>query len=125
MSRYYTDDDDDGDRVLKDGEVLRTSMCMLDAAQQDVRDHFVRDHFVRDALARHNATAGHRPGRVLDALIHAAHPTVSVTDASDDLVARRGTALADAMLERQKALAETAMANDVGRAHEGRARKRR
>jgi hypothetical protein len=67
-----------------------------------VRDHFVRDHFVRDALARHNATAGHRPGRVLDALIHATQPPVSVADASNDLEARRGTSLADACLSARR-----------------------
>jgi hypothetical protein len=101
--------------VLADGEMLRVPLMLCDSAQRDVRDHFARDAgdetsrrtSVNDRLAAHNATAGHRPGRVLDALIHAAQPTVSVTDASDDLVARRGMALADAMLERQKALAET------------------
>jgi hypothetical protein len=105
MSRYYTDDDD-SDRVLKDGEVLRTSMFMLDAAQQEVRDHFMHDHFVRDALARHNATGLHRPGYVLDSLVHAAQPTVSVADASNDLVERRGMELRDAFAARERALNE-------------------
>jgi hypothetical protein len=57
MSRYYADDDDDGDRVLQDGEVLRVNF--MDSYQRDVRDHFVRDHFVRDAVARHAAMLVH------------------------------------------------------------------
>jgi hypothetical protein len=105
--RHYFYDPRDGDHIMEDGDFMHVPVYLQDATQREVRDHFVQDHFVRDALARHNATAGHRPGRVLDALIHAAQPTVSVTDASDDLEARRGTALADAMLERQKAFAAT------------------
>ena len=95
------------DDVLADGESLRVPLMLCESAQKDVRDHYVRDQFVRDQLATHNACAGHRPGRGLDALIHAAQPTVTVDAVSDDLVARRGTALADAMLERQRALDET------------------
>jgi hypothetical protein len=105
MPRYYTDDDDDGDRVLKDGEVLRTSMFMLDAAQRDVRDHIVRDHFVRDAVSRHNGTAGHRPGFVIDTLVHTAQP-VSLTDADTDLQSRRGTTVRAVFADRERALDE-------------------
>jgi hypothetical protein len=104
MSRYYADDDDDGDRVLKYGEVLRVNF--MDSYQRDVRDHFVRDHFVRDALARHNATGLHRPGYAIDALVHAPQPTVSVTDTSEDLLERRGTTVPTAFADRERALDE-------------------
>jgi hypothetical protein len=42
----------------------------------------------------------------LDALIHAAQPTVSVTDASDDLLERRGTTVPTAFADRERALDE-------------------
>jgi hypothetical protein len=95
--------------VLADGEMLRVPLMLCDGAQQDVRDHFVHDHFVRDALARHNANGFHRPGFAIEAFVHAAEPTVSVVDASDDLVARRGVELRDAFVARERAL------NEVGR----------
>jgi hypothetical protein len=96
----WTDED-----VLADGEMLRVPLMLCDGAQRDVRDHFARDHFVRDALARHNGTAGHRPGFVTDTLCQST--TASVNDTSDDLLERRGTGLRDAMIEREKALADT------------------
>jgi hypothetical protein len=105
MSRYYELDDDDGDRVLKDGEHLRVPMTLMDSDQRDVRDHF-DNHFVRDALARHNATGLHRPGYAIDALVHAAQPTTTATDASNDLVERRGMQLRDAFVARERALNE-------------------
>ena len=97
-------DPDDPDRVLEDGEGLRVPVFLMDAGQRAVTSHFARRN-VADALDRHNACAGHRPGFVTDTLCQSA--TATVNDTSDDLVERRGMALCDAMLERQKALAET------------------
>jgi hypothetical protein len=101
--RVYNPDDSDG--IMEDGEMLVCPTFLMDAGQREVVSHFKSRRAVSDALASHNAGAGHRPGFVTDTLCQSA--TATVNDASDDLVERRGTALADAMLERQRALAET------------------
>jgi hypothetical protein len=62
--RRYNTDDDDGDRLLADGESIHVRMDMMDSAQRAVRRHFSCTT-TTDAI---RATGLHKPGPVQDAL---------------------------------------------------------
>jgi hypothetical protein len=58
--RYLDDDDDD---ILRDGEVLRVPLRMMDGWQHDMSKHF--DQLRRDGASLHDGLGGevgHRPG---------------------------------------------------------------
>jgi hypothetical protein len=97
-------DPNDADGIMEDGEMLVCPTYLMDSSQRAVTQHFARDAFVRDQLAAHRACAGHRPGPVIATLC--ASPTANMTDASNDLLERRGTTVPTTFADRERALDE-------------------